>query len=170
MKQTGVTRKIDELGRIVIPKEIRKNLGIRDGETLEIFTSEDSIILKKYFEVRKYEDLSSKLCELIKNIYDVDLVITDREKVITASNKDIVENTKLNNKFLELIDNREMFISKELSTINLGIDISGYFIIIPIIASSDSLGLVIIISDNDNDYSSLGKLLAKIIADKIDIF
>ncbi len=170
MKQTGVTRKIDELGRIVIPKEIRKNLGIRDGETLEIFTSEDSIILKKYFEVRKYEDLSSKLCELIKNIYNVDLVITDREKVITASNKDIVENTKLNNKFLELIDNREMFISKELSTINLGIDISGYFTIIPIIASSDSLGLVIIISDNDNDYSSLGKLLAKIIADKIDIF
>lgn len=162
MKQTGVTRKIDELGRIVIPKEIRKNLGIRDGETLEIFTSEDSIILKKYFEVRKYEDLSSKLCELIKNIYNVDLVITDREKVITASNKDIVENTKLNNKFLELIDNREMFISKELLTINLGIDISGYFTIIPIIASSDSLGLVIIISDNDNDYSSLGKLLAKI--------
>ena len=170
MKQTGVTRKIDELGRIVIPKEIRKNLGIRDGEALEIFTSEDSIILKKYFEVRKYEDLSSKLCELIKNIYNVDLVITDREKVITSSNKDIVENTKLNNKFLELIDNREMFISKELSTINLGIDISGYFTIIPIIASSDSLGLVIIISDNDNDYSSLGKLLAKIIADKIDIF
>ena len=170
MKQTGVTRKIDELGRIVIPKEIRKNLGIRDGETLEIFTSEDSIILKKYFEVRKYEDLSSKLCELIKNIYNVDLVITDREKVITASNKDIVENTKLNNKFLELVDNRKMFISKELSTINLGIDISGYFTIIPIIASSDSLGLVIIISDNDNDYSSLGKLLAKIIADKIDIF
>lgn len=170
MKQTGVTRKIDELGRIVIPKEIRKNLGIRDGEALEIFTSEDSIILKKYFEVRKYEDLSSKLCELIKNIYNVDLVITDREKVITSSNKDIVENTKLNNKFLELIDNREMFISKELLTINLGIDISGYFTMIPIIASSDSLGLVIIISDNDNDYSSLGKLLAKIIADKIDIF
>ena len=170
MKQTGVTRKIDELGRIVIPKEIRKNLGIRDGEALEIFTSEDSIILKKYFEIRKYEDLSNKLCELIKNIYNVDLVITDREKVITSSNKDIVENSKLNNKFLELIDNREMFISKELLTINLGIDISGYFTIIPIIASSDSLGLVIIISDNDNDYSSLGKLLAKIIADKIDIF
>ena len=170
MKQTGVTRKIDELGRIVIPKEIRKNLGIRDGEALEIFTSEDSIILKKYFEVRKYEDLSSKLCELIKNIYNVDLVITDREKVITSSNKEIAENSKLNNKFLELIDNREMFITKELSTINLGVDISGYFTMIPIIASSDSLGLVIIISDNANDYSSLGKLLAKIIADKIDIF
>ena len=170
MKQTGVTRKIDELGRIVIPKEIRKNLGIRDGETLEIFTNEDSIILKKYFEVRKYEDLSGKLCELIKNIYNIDLVITDREKVITSSNKNIVENTKLNNRFLELIDNREMLISKELSTINFGIDVSGYFTVIPIIASSDSLGLVILISENAIDYSSLGKLIAKIIADKIDIF
>lgn len=170
MKQTGVTRKIDELGRIVIPKEIRKNLGIRDGETLEIFTSEDSIILKKYFEVRKYEDLSNKLCELIKNIYNIDLVITDREKVITSSNKDIVENSKLNNKFLELIDNREMFISRDLSTINFGVDISGYFTVIPIIASSDSLGLVILISETTIDYSSLGKFIAKIIADKIDIF
>lgn len=170
MKQTGVTRKIDELGRIVIPKEIRKNLGIRDGEALEIFTSEDSIILKKYFEVRKYEDLSSKLCELIKNIYNVNLVITDREKVITSSNKEIVENTKLNNKFLELIDNREMFISKELFTINFGNDVSGYYTVVPIIASSDSLGLVILISASGNDYTFLGKLLAKIIADKIDIF
>ena len=170
MKQTGVTRKIDELGRIVIPKEIRKNLGIRDGEALEIFTSEDSIILKKYFEVRKYEDLSNKLCELIKNIYNIDLVITDREKVITSSNKDIVENTRLNNKFLELIDNREMFISRDLSTINFGVDISGYFTVIPIIASSDSLGLVILISETTIDYSSLGKFIAKIIVDKIDIF
>lgn len=170
MKQTGVTRKIDELGRIVIPKEIRKNLGIRDGESLEIFTNEDSIILKKYFEVRKYEDLSGKLCELIKNIYNIDLVITDREKVITSSNKEIVENTKLNNRFLELIDNREMLISKELSTITFESDVSGYFTVIPIIASSDSLGLVILISENAIDYSSLGKFIAKIIADKIDIF
>ena len=170
MKQTGVTRKIDELGRIVIPKEIRKNLGIRNGEALEIFTNEDSIILKKYFEVRKYEDLSGKLCELIKNIYNIDLVITDREKVITSSNRNIVENTRLNNKFLELIDNREMFISRDLSTINFGVDISGYFTVIPIIASSDSLGLVILISEKRIDYSSLGKFIAKIIADKIDIF
>ena len=167
---TGIVRRIDELGRIVIPKEIRKNLGIRDGEALEIFTSEDSIILKKDFEVRKYEDLNGKLCELINNIYNVDLVITDREKVITSSNKEIVENTKLNNKFLELIDNREMFISKELSTINFGNDVSGYYTVVPIIASSDSLGLVILISASGNDYTFLGKLLAKIIADKIDIF
>lgn len=81
-----------------------------------------------------------------------------------------MENSKLNNKFLELIDNREMFISKELSTINFGNDVSGYYTVVPIIASSDSLGLVILISASGNDYTFLGKLLAKIIADKIDIF
>ena len=84
LKQTGVTRKIDELGRIVIPKEIRKNLGIRDGESLEIYTSDDSIILKKYYEVKKLEDVCDKLCEIIKNIYDVNILITDREKVVSS--------------------------------------------------------------------------------------
>ena len=170
MKQTGVTRKIDELGRIVIPKEIRKNLGIRDGDAIEIFTSDESIILKKYFEVRKYSELSNKLCFLIKNIFNIDLIITDREKVITSSNTDIINESPLSKELINLIDNREMFISYELSTLNFNIDISGYFTIVPIIASSDSLGLVIILSENNIDYSSLGKFIAKIIADKIDIF
>jgi hypothetical protein len=58
----------------------------------------------------------------------------------------------------------------EASELNFGNNVSGYYTVVPIIASSDSLGLVIIISDKKNDYSSLGKLLAKIIADKIDIF
>ena len=53
MKATGVTRKIDELGRVVIPKEIRRNLSIRDGESLEIFTNEDSIILKKHSQLEQ---------------------------------------------------------------------------------------------------------------------
>ena len=88
MKSTGVTRKIDDLGRIVIPKEIRKNLGIRDGESLEIFTEEDSIILKKHSEIEKFEDLGKKLSDLIENIFKVDVIITDREKVIASTKSD----------------------------------------------------------------------------------
>ena len=65
MKSTGITRKIDELGRVVIPKEIRRNLGIRDGESLEIYTDEDSIILNKHSQIEKYEDLGLKLGDLI---------------------------------------------------------------------------------------------------------
>lgn len=169
MKQTGVTRKIDELGRIVIPKEIRKNLGIRDGESLEIYTSDDSIILKKYYEVKKLEDVCDKLCEMIKNIYDVNIIITDREKVVSSS----ISNYKdklLDEDLIELIDERELLISDKLLTKKLGNDeVIGYYTVVPIVASSDSLGLVIIV-DEVKTYERLAKLVAKIVVDKVDIF
>lgn len=169
MKQTGVTRKIDELGRIVIPKEIRKNLGIRDGESLEIYTSDDSIILKKYYEVKKLEDVCDKLCEMIKNIYDVNILITDREKVVSSS----ISNYKdklLDEDLIELIDERELLISDKLLTKKIGNDeVIGYYTVVPIVASSDSLGLVIIV-DEVKTYERLAKLVAKIVVDKVDIF
>lgn len=169
MKQTGVTRKIDELGRIVIPKEIRKNLGIRDGESLEIYTSDDSIILKKYYEVKKLEYVCDKLCEMIKNIYDVNILITDREKVVSSS----ISNYKdklLDKDLIELIDERELLISDKLLTKKIGNDeVYGYYTVVPIVASSDSLGLVIIV-DEVKTYERLAKLVAKIVVDKVDIF
>lgn len=169
MKQTGVTRKIDELGRIVIPKEIRKNLGIRDGESLEIYTSDDSIILKKYYEVKKLEDVCDKLCEMIKNIYDVNILITDREKVVSSS----ISNYKdklLDKDLIELIDERELLISDKLLTKKIGNDeVYGYYTVVPIVASSDSLGLVIIV-DEVKTYERLAKFVAKIVVDKVDIF
>lgn len=169
MKQTGVTRKIDELGRIVIPKEIRKNLGIRDGESLEIYTSDDSIILKKYYEVKKLEDVCDKLCEMIKNIYDVNILITDREKIVSSS----ISNYKdklLDKDLIELIDERELLISDKLLTKKIGNDeVIGYYTVVPIVASSDSLGLVIIV-DEVKTYERLAKFVAKIVVDKVDIF
>ena len=58
MKTTGVIRRIDELGRIVIPKEIRKNLRIKNGESVEIFVEGDSIILKKFSQIESLENVS----------------------------------------------------------------------------------------------------------------
>ena len=57
MKTTGVIRRIDELGRIVIPKEIRKNLRIKNGDSLEIFLESDNIILKKYYYLLKNKNI-----------------------------------------------------------------------------------------------------------------
>ena len=171
MKSTGITRKIDELGRIVIPKEIRRNLGIRDGESLEIFTDEDSIILKKHSQMEKFEDLGAKLGEIIKAIFKVDVIITDREKVIVATNdKDLVDK-KINNDLIYLIDNREELIEKENKILDLdNISVSGKLSMVPIIASIDSLGLVIIVANDDNDYSDLARLIARILSEKINIY
>lgn len=169
LKSTGVTRKIDELGRIVIPKEIRKNLGIRDGEYLEIFTNEDSIILKKYFEVKKIEDTVLNLCELINNIFNIDIIITDREKVIATSYNEDLKNKKINELCINLIDNREQYISENIDILSFeGIQINGYYTIMPLINSSDSIGLIILVSKEYQEYRSLAKLLVSIILEKIN--
>lgn len=170
MKSTGVTRKIDELGRIVIPKEIRKNLGIRDGESLEIFTENDSIILKKHFIMEKYEQLSKKLCESIYNIYKINVIITDREKVIASSFLTDILKKKINEKMKFYIDNREMYISGDLIDISFDdFSIKGYVGFVPIIVESDSLGLVILVDDAKEIDLNLGKFIAKLLVDKIDV-
>ena len=95
MKSTGVIRRIDELGRIVIPKEIRRNLGIRDGENIEIFTDNDSIILKKYYRMSTNSELAQLLCTLVYDTFNYKIFITDREKAVRtaiehASGSDVV--------------------------------------------------------------------------------
>ena len=164
MKSTGVTRRVDDLGRIVIPKEIRKNLGIRDGESLEIFTEEDSIILKKHSEIEKFEDLGKKLSDLIESIFKVDVIITDREKVIASTKRDILINKLLDEELIYLIDNREEFVGRK--------DIFGTIskvTIVPIIASIDSLGLIILISNDDLDLKNIARFMAKILSEKLNI-
>ncbi|NCC16568.1 MAG: AbrB/MazE/SpoVT family DNA-binding domain-containing protein [Clostridia bacterium] len=61
MKATGITRKVDELGRIVLPMEIRRNLGIKVGDPLEIFTEKDAMILKRYDAVDDLLTMASRL-------------------------------------------------------------------------------------------------------------
>ena len=68
MKTTGVIRRIDDLGRIVIPKEIRKNLRIKSGESVEIFVDGDSIILKKFSQIESLENVSVNYVEAFNQI------------------------------------------------------------------------------------------------------
>ena len=68
MKTTGVIRRIDELGRIVIPKEIRKSLRIKNGESLEVFLDGDSIILKKFSQIESLENISVDYVEAFNQI------------------------------------------------------------------------------------------------------
>ena len=162
MKSTGITRKIDELGRVVIPKEIRKNLCIREGESLEIITNEDNIILKKHSQIAKYNDISNKLCHIINEIYEIDVMITDREKIIASNNK--CDGKLLDNQLLKYIDNRESYVSNNENNMYFeDINITGYFTIYPIIDESDSIGLIILRSNNSDNYIKLCKLVARII-------
>ena len=85
MKTTGIIRRIDELGRIVIPKEIRKNLRIKNGESLEIYLENDSIILKKYSQIESLKNVSIDYVEAFNQIIKHNIIVTDRDKVISAT-------------------------------------------------------------------------------------
>ena len=95
MKATGVVRRIDDLGRIVIPKEIRRTLRIKEGDPLEIFTEKDGdIILKKYSPIGELTNFATEYVESLNKITGHIALITDRDTVIAISGttkKDILE-------------------------------------------------------------------------------
>ncbi len=167
MSKSGITRRIDELGRIVVPKEIRYNLGIRDGEPLEIYTSDNAIIIKKYSQVENIKDTSQNLCNIIYDTCNCGILITDREKVIaTSSNLKDLENMILDNFLKDLIDNRDSYTS---SSKDVKLGINAYFTIVPIITSIDCSGLVIILSNNNEDNTKYAKIIQKLLIQKLDI-
>lgn len=168
MTKSGITRHIDELGRIVVPKEIRCNLGIRDGEPLEIYTEDNAIIIKKYSQIENIKAISIKICEIINEVCDLEIIITDREKIIsTNTNINHLINTILIDKYKQLIDNRENYISeKEEKHFNL----IGHFTMLPIITSTDCSGLIIIISKEKSlENLKYAKIVQKIIVQKLDV-
>lgn len=168
MKSTGVIRRIDELGRIVIPKEIRRNLGIRDGENVEIFTDNDSIILKKYCRMTTNIDLANNLCEIINNVFNYNIIITDREKVIASRGYPNIIDKKLSQEYLNIIERRE--ITEKENLLIEDNNIEEKFVLVPIISLNDSIGLVIISKENNTeDATNIGKLISNIFSRKLDI-
>ena len=86
MKATGLVRRIDDLGRVVIPKEIRRTMRIREGDPLEIFTTRDGeVIFKKYSLIGGLEDFAAQFCDTLAHSSDFTAAITDRDSVIATA-------------------------------------------------------------------------------------
>ena len=85
MKATGIVRRVDDLGRIVIPKEIRRTLRIREGDSLEIFTEEGgSVVFRKYSPVGEMSELAGRYSRVLMRLTGMTAVVCDRDKVIAA--------------------------------------------------------------------------------------
>ena len=82
MKQSGYIRKIDELGRIVIPKEVRKKLGIQDNENILISCEAENIIINKYSYLNNYNNFINYLANLTSEIFKIEISIFDRENLV----------------------------------------------------------------------------------------
>lgn len=88
MKDTGIVRRIDELGRIVIPKEIRKNLRINTGDNVEIYMDENNkIVLKKYSTLFGMEEELFNIAKVVNEISTATIIITDLDKIIVSYGK-----------------------------------------------------------------------------------
>lgn len=122
MKATGVVRRIDELGRIVIPKELRKNLRIKEGENLEIYTIDDEkIVLKKFSSIKGIGDLADYITSSIQSVCKLNTLMYDSDNIIAFSGKgkkDYLDkrigatlrdllNEKDVNKSIEIVENKE---------------------------------------------------------------
>ena len=163
MKSTGITRRIDDLGRIVIPKEIRKNLKIKENEVLEIFINNDEIILKKFSRFNDSEKVLSDYIKVINDMTGNDVIITDRDKVILSTKKleEKLLNKKLSEDVNDLIENRSIFLSNDMKGIEV-IDnekIKQNYYFIPFIIDSDVVGSIIMFSSKEFDENSKSLLL-----------
>lgn len=174
MKSTGITRRIDDLGRIVIPKEIRKNLKIKENEVLEIFINNDEIILKKFSRFNDSEKVLSDYIKVINDMTGNDVIITDRDKVILSSKRleEKLLNKKLSEYVNDLIENRSTFLSNDMKGIEV-IDnekIKQNYYFIPLIIDSDVVGSIIMFSSKEIDENSKSLLLiaSKLLANYIE--
>ncbi len=86
MKATGIVRRIDDLGRVVIPKEIRRTMRIREGDPLEIYTDTDGeVIFKKYSPIGELSSVTTQYAEVLYRGTNLPVIITDRDRVISCA-------------------------------------------------------------------------------------
>ena len=164
MKATGVVRRIDDLGRVVIPKEIRKTLRIKEGDPLEIFTDkEGEIILKKYSPIGELSEFATEYAETLAKTTGHIACITDKDTVIAVSGgskKEYLEQG-ISPELEQIMDEKENYTRKENNDIAIPITKNennnkknNAQVVYPIIADGDVIGTVILLSKDENTKMS----------------
>lgn len=163
MKATGVVRRIDELGRIVIPKEIRRTLKIKEGTPLEIYSGEDGeLLLKKYSPIVEISAVANEVAISISEGTYNSVLITNMESVVASSGKDKSQyiNKAIDSHIEKLIRARQtQIVAKgEINTMFFLGDVKN-FVISPIITAGDVYGAIIIFGESA--LTDCEKMLAK---------
>ena len=148
MKATGIVRRIDDLGRVVIPKEIRRVLRIREGDPLEIFTERDGeVIFKKYSPMGEFAEFAGQICDSLHKTTGAMAAICDRDTVIAAAGgkrKELLEK-RLSAAMEQLMENRSVYCAEHRSEFPItdGNDEICAAVAAPILSAGDVLGCVI---------------------------
>lgn len=157
MKATGIVRRIDELGRIVIPKEIRRTMRIKESDPLEIYTNrEGEIIFKKYSPIGEYGEFAGQYAETLHKTTGMGVVICDRDEVIACAGipKTSYVEQKLSSEFDEIIENRSTYnYLSGSSKVRVTSDSQSVAVscAVPIIANGDLCGCVASVFNDESD-------------------
>lgn len=171
LKATGVVRRIDDLGRIVIPKEIRKTLRIKEGDPLEIFTDkEGEVILKKYSPIGELSEFATGYAETLSKTTGHIACITDKDTVIAVSGgskKEFLEQD-LSQELEQLLEDKEIYASSQNNEVSIPITKNdnkdrryNSQVVYPIISQGDVIGSVILLSKEAN--TKMGETELKIV-------
>ena len=159
MKATGIVRRIDDLGRVVIPKEIRRTLRIREGDPLEIFTDKDGeLIFKKYSPIGELSEFSSQLCESIKKAIKGTAAICDRDSFIAVygQGKKELQDKAVSSQLTKLMEGRSSYCRKSGDSGISPLQGDAKILIAaacPIISQGDIMGCVLIINKDSDEGS-----------------
>lgn len=169
MKATGIVRRIDDLGRVVVPKEIRRTMRIREGEPMEIFTGrEGEIVLKKYSPVGEMGEFARIFAELLAQNLGMLVGISDHDQFIAASGPEhrLLLGKSISGEMEETIRNRSLaFVEKGCRLTENGEERGELVVIQPIISAGDAIGAVVLVNGKEEKGSrEVQKKLAEVTA------
>ena len=169
MKATGIVRRIDDLGRVVIPKEIRRTMRIREGDPLEIFTDRDGeVIFKKYSPIGELSDFAAQICDSLHRSTDAVAAVCDRDSVIAvsgASKRDFLEK-RVSPSLERIMESRGSvrYDGGEPKHVIDGDERYYVSVAAPIISEGDILGCVIFVNTSPTAGSDIEFKLAQTVA------
>lgn len=171
MKATGIVRRIDDLGRVVIPKEIRRTMRIREGDPLEIFTDrEGEVIFKKYSPIGELGSFAAQYAETLHKICGIDVVICDRDAVIACAGvgKKEYNDRKMSEELEAIVERRQLYnYTAGNEKVPVIADNGEHYVscAMPIVAEGDIIGCVCSVLPTDGNGKDLpaGDLETKLI-------
>lgn len=157
MKASGFVRRIDDLGRIVIPKEIRNSIRIKSGDTLEIcLNNNDDIIIKKYSLISRIASLAQELTDSMNIFTKHNIIIMDNYEIIACSGslKKKIINKPISSELFEKISRREKIMQNHIKELYLLDDmkINCSYVNTPIIIDGEVIGLIMILSEEEKVF------------------
>ena len=173
MKATGIVRRIDELGRIVIPKEIRRTFNIREGTPLEIFCGENNeLVLKKYSMINELKDFATDVCQATFDTLACPVIICDKDSFVAYSGfqKNLFLDKTISQKLFRHIDNRKDILkNKQDGDLMIELfdgDTTDYSsqIVVPIMSSGDTYGAIICYKTSQNKLSQTELQVLKVMS------